>query len=76
MDCVIQAFPDDFHLHTLEPLLDTITQLNSNVDIKNIYINLMERLSKYATDADITSINANLDIFRLFKNSTDKIIQE
>ena len=76
MDCVIQAFPDEFHLHTLESVLDTTTQLNSNVDIKNIYINLMERLAKYATDSDITQVNENLDIFRLFKKSTDKIIEE
>ena len=52
MDCVIQAFPDEFHLHTLESLLDTITQLNPSVDIKNIYISLMERLSKFASSPD------------------------
>jgi vacuolar protein sorting-associated protein 35 len=48
MDCVIQAFPDDYHLQSLEKLLETTAQLNPNVDIKSIFINLMDKLSKYA----------------------------
>ncbi len=38
----------------------------------------MEKLSKFAasTDSDIVSINRDLDIFKLFKKYTDKIIEE
>jgi hypothetical protein len=38
----------------------------------------MERLSKFAKnpDQDISHINKDLDIFGLFKKSTDKIIEE
>jgi len=77
MDCVIQAFPDEYHLQTLEPLLETTTNLNPQVDIKNIFIHLMDKLSKYAasTDSDIIGINKDLDIFKLFKKYTDKIIE-
>jgi hypothetical protein len=56
------------------------------VDIKNIFISLMEKLSKYAAqsmqhhgsqeESLISSINKDLDIFRLFKKYTDKIIEE
>jgi vacuolar protein sorting-associated protein 35 len=87
MECVIQAFPDEYHLQTLEQLLDTTSNLNVEVDIKNIFISLMEKLSKYAAQTNqhagdddqaslISSINKDLDIFRLFKKYTDKIIEE
>jgi vacuolar protein sorting-associated protein 35 len=78
MDCVIQAFPDEYHLQTLEPLLDATTNLNPTVDIKNIFIGLMEKLSKFASssDSEVSDINKELDIFKLFKKYTDKIIEE
>jgi len=50
MDCVIQAFPDQYHLQSLEHLLDTTAQLNSTVDIKSIFIGLMEKLSRFAAN--------------------------
>jgi len=82
MECVIQAFPDEFHVQTLEQLLNTTSNLNSDVDIKNIFISLMEKLSKYAASAGnsennlLAQINRDLDIFALFKKYTDKIIEE
>lgn len=78
MDCIIQVFPDEYHLQSLESLLDTTSNLNPNVDIKSIFINLMEKLSKFAAnaDSDVVSINKDLDIFKLFKKYTDKIIEE
>lgn len=38
----------------------------------------MDKLSKFASNADndIVAINKNLDIFKLFKKFTDKIIDE
>lgn len=48
MECVIQAFPDEYNLQTLEMLLETTAQLNADVDINNIYINLMHKLGKFA----------------------------
>ena len=72
---------------TLEQLLDTTSNLNVDVDIKNIFISLMEKLSKFAASSSqgasndgqshmMSSINKDLDIFRLFKKYTDKIIDE
>jgi hypothetical protein len=34
MECIIQAFPDDFHLRTLEPFLSACAQLAPGVTIK------------------------------------------
>ena len=82
MECIIQAFPDEYHLQTLEQLLDTTSNLNVDVDIKNIFISLMDKLSKFAQQSNqgdesmMSMIGGNLDIFRLFKKYTDKIIEE
>ena len=82
MECVIQAFPDEYHLQTLEQLLDTTSNLNVDVDIKNIFISLMDKLSKFASQSNhgdesmMSMIGGDLDIFRLFKKYTDKIIEE
>lgn len=64
-------------------MLDTTSNLNTDVDIKNIFISLMEKLSKFAAQSSntgdesmISTIGGNLDIFRLFKKYTDKIIEE
>ena len=63
--------------------------MNANVDIKSIFVNLMEKLSQFANNAkategaekteeqqEIATIAQNLDIFKLFKKYTDKIIDE
>ena len=83
MECVIQAFPDEYHLQTLEQLLNTTSNLNSEVDIKNIFISLMEKLAKFAAQAGkmdsdnlLAQIGRELDIFGLFKKYIDKIIEE
>ena len=44
MDCMIQAFPDEYHLHTLEKILQTCALIMQNgIDIKTIFIRLMDR---------------------------------
>lgn len=76
-DCIIQAFPDGYHLATLELLLEACTQLQPTVDIKAIFINLMDRLSNFAGESqgDVEIIKT-VDIFALFKKYIDKIIVE
>ncbi|CAG9335271.1 unnamed protein product [Blepharisma stoltei] len=75
MDCIIQAFPDDYHLHTLEPLLEACTQLQPAVEIKGIFINLLTRISDFAKESDLEIVQ-RVNIFELIKNYIDKIIQE
>ncbi|KAG6610527.1 putative vacuolar protein sorting-associated protein 35 [Phytophthora cinnamomi] len=47
MDCVIQVFPDEFHLQNLERLLDAAEKLQPNVDVALILTALLERLTKF-----------------------------
>ena len=48
MEVVIQVFPDEFHLHTLDQFLSATARLNPHVNIKAIVVGLMDRLSAYA----------------------------
>lgn len=41
-------FPDEFHLHTLDQFLSAVARLHPLVNVKNIVIGLMDRLSAYA----------------------------
>ncbi|TKY57617.1 Vacuolar protein sorting-associated protein 35B [Spatholobus suberectus] len=51
MECIIQVFPDEFHLQTLETLLGACPQLQPTVDIKTVLSQLMDRLSNYAVSS-------------------------
>ncbi|KAK5109043.1 hypothetical protein LTR62_007591 [Meristemomyces frigidus] len=48
LEVIIQVFPDEFHLNTLDQLLSATARLNPHVNVKAIVIGLMDRLSAYA----------------------------
>lgn len=52
MECIIQVFPDEFHIQTLRPFLKSCAELESGVNVKNIVISLMERLGNYSQRSD------------------------
>jgi vacuolar protein sorting-associated protein 35 len=45
---IIQVFPDEFHLHTLDQFLSAVARLHPMVNVKSIVIGLMDRLSSFA----------------------------
>lgn len=47
MECIIQVFPDEFHLQTLDAFLKSCAQLQPKVNVKNIIISLIDRLAAY-----------------------------
>eukprot|EP00644_Phytophthora_capsici_P012226 jgi/Phyca11/529094/estExt2_fgenesh1_pm.C_PHYCAscaffold_380037 len=47
MDCIIQVFPDEFHLQNLKKLLDVLEKLQPHVDVAVILTALLERLTKF-----------------------------
>uniref|UniRef100_A0A6N2KPL5 Vacuolar protein sorting-associated protein 35 n=1 Tax=Salix viminalis TaxID=40686 RepID=A0A6N2KPL5_SALVM len=51
LDCIIQVFPDEYHLQTLETLLGACPQLQPTVDVKTVLSRLMARLSNYAASS-------------------------
>ena len=77
MECIIQAFPDEYNVNCMDGILKTATQLDETVDIKSLFIILMEKLSRYVSDNSAEAqnvIEAAEKIFEPLKSSIDKII--
>ncbi|QHS74108.1 retromer subunit VPS35 [Saccharomyces paradoxus] len=67
LDVICQVFTDEFHLKTLDALLQTTLHLNPDVSINKIVLTLVDRLNDYVTrqledNPDATSTNAYLDM--------------
>ncbi|KAL5248608.1 hypothetical protein ACHWQZ_G017700 [Mnemiopsis leidyi] len=74
MDCIIQVFPDEFHLKTLDIFLDTCCQPQGAVNVRNILISKIGRLSNYA-QADPSNIPEDIKLFEIFSGKVTQIIQ-
>ncbi|GFP88159.1 vacuolar protein sorting-associated protein 35a [Phtheirospermum japonicum] len=76
MDCIIQVFPDEYHLQTLETLLNACPQLQSSVDVKTVLARLMERLSNYAASgAEVLPEFLQVEAFAKLNNAIGKVIE-
>ena len=49
MECIIHAFSDSYNIKCIELILNTLSRLLPGVDIKGLFINLMEKLAKFIT---------------------------
>ncbi|KAL5847856.1 hypothetical protein ACOSQ3_011380 [Xanthoceras sorbifolium] len=76
MDCIIQVFPDEYHLQTLETLLGACPQLQPTVDIKTVLSQLMDRLSNYAASSpDVLPEFLQVEAFGKLSNVIGKVIE-
>ena len=84
MDCIIQVFPDEFHLATLETFLHNCTLLKEKVSVRTILDALMNRLASHtasnaanATTAAAAEVSPELaNSFRLFNDCITTLIEE
>ncbi|XP_055537816.1 vacuolar protein sorting-associated protein 35 isoform X1 [Wyeomyia smithii] len=86
MECIIQVFPDEFHLQTLDPFLKSCAQLQSGVNVKNIIISLIDRLALYnqrngkvtqttSGTEIISAIPSDVQLFEVFSTQIAYIVQ-
>ncbi|XP_019175131.1 PREDICTED: vacuolar protein sorting-associated protein 35B-like [Ipomoea nil] len=76
MDCIIQVFPDEYHLQTLEILLGACPQLQPTVDIKTVLSRLMDRLSNYAASSpEILPDFLQVEAFAKLSSAIWKVIE-
>ncbi|CAM8956807.1 unnamed protein product [Rhodiola kirilowii] len=76
MDCLIQVFPDEYHLQTLETLLGACPQLQPSVDIKTVLSQLMDRLSNYAASStEVLPEFLEVDAFSKLTDAIGKVIE-
>ena len=79
MECIIQAFPDEFNILCMDDILKAATQLDETVDVKSLFIILMEKLARYVGDNSEESksiIESAEKIFEPLKSSIDKIVMQ
>lgn len=76
MECIIQVFPDEFHIQTLNPFLKSCAELEAGVNVKNIVISLMERLAAFSQRTDIggASILKEVQLFEVFSDQVASIV--
>ncbi|XP_023218735.1 vacuolar protein sorting-associated protein 35-like [Centruroides sculpturatus] len=75
MECIIQVFPDEFHLQTLNSFLKACAELHQHVNVKNIIIALIDRLAVFATREDGSGIPQEIKLFDIFSEQVAQIIQ-
>ena len=78
LECVVHAFPDEHNIACMNMLLDTCSKLQSNVDVKSIFISLMQKLAKYVENSkdEKDIIDSTQKIFNIVKGNIKKIMNE
>jgi len=77
MDSVIQVFPYEYHIKTVDIILEACSGLHNLVDTGAIFIILMERLSDFFNlSKEIIEINKEVDVFSASIQFIDKIVKE
>jgi len=71
MEIVVQVFPDEFHIATLDKFLEACSKLVPRVDLKNILASLIDRLAAFAQTSQ-SSINSQY-LFDTFENCIQKL---
>ena len=72
MECIIQVFPDEFHIRTLEDYLKSCVELHEEVNIRNVIVSLTERLIK--TQISLDAKQDEETIFEKFSKGISEII--
>ncbi|KAL8172125.1 hypothetical protein V2J09_023929 [Rumex salicifolius] len=76
MECIIQVFPDEYHLQTLDILLGACPQLQPTVDIKTVLSQLMDRLSNYAASSiEVLPEFLQVEAFAKLNSAIGKVIE-
>ena len=74
MECVIQVFPDEFHLKTLGTFLQACAELHEKVNVKNIIISLIDRLALFANRED-GGIPREIKLFDVMSEQVSTVVQ-
>lgn len=82
IECIIHAFSENYNIACMSTIMDTITKLVTSVDIKGLFINLMEKLARFiGSEAAEEESNTNKHseaekIIDLLKINIDKLVED
>ena len=79
-DILLSAFEGEFHVETLQTILDATKRLNKRVNINTIYLKLMERFANFAESQQMEEGEEKKDLSQMtfiydhFKSTIESII--
>lgn len=75
MDCIIQVFPDECHLATLEPFLNACVLLKDKVNVRTILESMIDRLTNsFTANLAGSETEINSGAFKLFNDCVNAIV--
>eukprot|EP00005_Dracoamoeba_jomungandri_P001243 CAMPEP_0174251206 /NCGR_PEP_ID=MMETSP0439-20130205/1106_1 /TAXON_ID=0 /ORGANISM="Stereomyxa ramosa, Strain Chinc5" /LENGTH=795 /DNA_ID=CAMNT_0015331467 /DNA_START=31 /DNA_END=2418 /DNA_ORIENTATION=- len=74
-EVIIQAFPDPFHLATLDFFLESCTKLQPTVDVRSLLVTMITRLCAYAL-RDGSEIPTGVNVFETFFGHIKVLVKE
>ena len=72
---IINLFPDELNIKNIDIIITSLGQMKEKVNIKEIFINIMEKLGNFDSVEKLKDIKSN-EIFEKLNGSIEKIIQE
>ena len=81
LDCIVQVFPDEYHIETMPILLAVCPKLRDKVNIRTVLGSLMTRLANYLADEELLDEKDSnqvkravaLDSFRMFDECVQNV---
>jgi len=81
IDCIVQVFPDEYHIETMPILLGVCPKLRDKVNIRTILISLMTRLANYLAEEELldekdsnqVKMAVALDSFQMFDECVQNV---
>lgn len=75
-ESLIQVFPDEYHIRTLDQMLGSYAKAGPSVDMKPIMVALMSRLSAFVNNSDDPkALIEGMDLFSLFRAHLQHILE-
>jgi vacuolar protein sorting-associated protein 35 len=76
IDCIVQVFPDEYHIETMPILLAACPKLRDKVNIRTILQSLMDRLANYLADEELLDEEDSNQVKRNMANDSFRMIDE
>jgi len=76
IDCIVQVFPDEYHIETMPILLAACPKLRDKVNIRTILQNLMDRLANYLADEELLDEKDSNQVKRNMAKDSFRMLDE
>ena len=72
---IIDYLPDEYNIKSIDIIITSLSQMSEKVEIKDIFIKIMEKLGNFDSVEKLKNIKTN-EIFDKLNGSIEKIIEE